>query len=133
MTIQWNKELETGISIIDEQHEKLFELINNIDKFKGEKESFTEALLALQTYVATHFNTEEEYMRCMDYPDYKKHKACHDEFSNKYYSTLKKIFNVKDATNSGEEFVVLLEDWIENHYKSEDVALAKFIKENTYN
>lgn len=133
MGISWNDNLKTGIYIIDEQHQKLFDLINNLDKFKGSKKDFTEVLLELQTYVATHFSTEEEYMRYLDYPDYEKHKACHDEFSNKYYSTLKKIFNEKNAINFGQEFVILLEDWITTHYTDEDVKMAAFIKNNLPN
>lgn len=86
MTIIFNDDLRTGISIIDDQHQQLFEFINKLDRFKDDKSSFMKTLIELQTYVKLHFKTEEDYMRYAHYPDYKEHKDCHDKFIKDYKS-----------------------------------------------
>lgn len=126
-----SEKLLTGIDIIDEQHQALFRLINNLDKFKESNESFRQALLELQTYVSNHFKTEEEYMRYMSYPEYLHHKSCHEKFVNEYKSLLTKLSQNIQPVHLGEEFIKFIEDWIQEHYANEDVKMAEYIKANS--
>lgn len=75
VTIVWNDNLKTGITVIDEQHQSLFELIGKLDLSKEEEESlFYEILVDFQRYISVHFKTEEEYMKYTEYPAYQDHK-----------------------------------------------------------
>lgn len=133
VAIIWDDNLKTGISIIDEQHQDLFALINNLDKFTDIKENFDEALIELQTYVSMHFKTEEEYMQYMGYPGYEYHKFCHDSFIDDYKSILKKVSEVDSITDLGPELAALIQDWQKDHYTTEDIKMATFIKNNSSN
>lgn len=126
-----SEKLLTGIDIIDEQHQALFRLINNLDKFTESNESFRKSLLELQTYVSNHFKTEEEYMRYMSYPDYTHHKDCHNKFINNYKSLLVKLSAADEPLDLGEDFIKFIEDWIQEHYTNEDVKMAEYINSRT--
>lgn len=126
--IQWSDNLKTGIAVIDEQHQQLFDMISNLDRFITSKDTFLVAIIALQTYVSTHFKTEEDYMKCVNYPDYENHKARHDKFVEDYKVLLKKRNTVNGFLDLGPEFVSFLENWVTEHYANEDVRMASFIK-----
>lgn len=128
--IIWDDNLKTGIAIIDEQHQLLFETINKLNKFKETKDNFHEVLFDLQAYVSVHFNTEETYMKCLNYPDYSNHKACHDKFVDDCTRILNKNETVNAFAGIAEELVVFVEDWIQNHYTNEDVKMASYISNN---
>lgn len=120
--------LITGIEVIDEQHQALFKLINNLDKFKESQESFHHVLLELQIYVSNHFKTEEEYMHYMSYPEFPQHKECHDKFIKDYKLLLKKLSAAEDPMYIATEFIHFIEDWIQDHYTNVDVKLAEYCK-----
>jgi len=130
MTIVWNDNLITGISVIDEQHQLLFSTINKLGKLTKNKVGFLEVLIELHTYVSVHFSTEEEYMVYARYPEYDGHKAAHDKFVSDYKAILKKAKDVNDITELGPDLVALVEAWIQKHYTDEDVKMAKFINES---
>jgi hemerythrin len=130
MTIVWSDELKTGISAIDEQHQQLFETINRLDDLKKDKESFLKILIELQTYVSEHFKTEEEYMSYVNYPDYKTHKLAHDEFTEKYKSTLLNFKGKNGILELAPTLIELVENWITTHYKNEDVKMAAFLNKS---
>lgn len=128
MVILNTENLITGIDIIDEQHQALFKLINNLDKFLESKEGFRQALLELQIYVANHFKTEEEYMRYMSYPELDYHQECHNKFIEDYKALLKKLSSASTSLNVASEFVKFIEDWIQEHYTTVDVKMAEYIQ-----
>ena len=127
MVIINTENLLTGIDIIDEQHQALFKLINNLDGIRDSKESFHRALLELQIYVSNHFKTEEEYMRYMSYPDFPAHKDCHDKFIEDYKLLLKKISFAINSLELASEFIEFVETWIKEHYTNVDVKMAEYI------
>lgn len=131
MALIWSDKLITGISVIDEQHQKLFEMINKLNRFVGNKNEFFEALIDLKTYTNEHFKTEEEYMKYTNYPDAETHKACHENFVADYMNILKKMNQVNDITDLGAELIAFIENWLEEHYTNEDVKLAEYLKRSS--
>ncbi len=127
MVILNTENLITGIDIIDEQHQALFKLINNLDEISKSKQNFHSALLELQIYVSNHFKTEEEYMRYMSYPDFSNHKDCHDKFIKDYKTLLKKLSSAENQLDLAMEFTEFVETWIQEHYTNVDVKMAEFI------
>lgn len=133
MPIEWNENLKTGILIIDQQHQSLFELINKLNEFKATKKGFYEILLELQTYASTHFSTEEEYMRYMKYPDFNHHKKCHENFVQDFKRLMKKVSTVENIIDLGPELIEFIESWIKQHYTDEDVKMAAYINKSRLN
>lgn len=128
MTLRWSDDLKTGIEIIDKQHLNIFDSIAKLDEFKTNNQVFYSILIDIINYAATHFSTEEEFMRNTGYPDFKHHKSCHDEFTSK----LKKMLNITSDSVSimdvAPHIVEFVGDWITQHYTNEDVKMAAFLK-----
>ena len=56
---EWPEELETGIALLDEQHQSFLRQVNRFYikfRFKQQKESAEEQLDFLQNYLLSHFN-----------------------------------------------------------------------------
>ena len=82
-------EFKTNIEIIDQQHEKLFEITNEAymlltNNFKLDKyDEILGILESLKDYTQFHFETEEKYMASINYKRLFSHKIEHDSFINK--------------------------------------------------
>jgi hemerythrin len=84
----WKEEYKLGVAMIDIQHKSLFDavdgLLNSI-LHKNEYEAKTECLdfiRFLKKYCVTHFATEENYQRSVNYVSLEAHKKQHQTFTN---------------------------------------------------
>ncbi len=114
--INWTESLSVKITSIDEQHKKLFDLINsfydNMNK-SSQKEKMLDIIKSLKDYTVFHFSTEEKYMKQINYPDFNYHKQEHDKF-------VAKVLNFEERYKSGKlllsvEVTNFIKDWICNH------------------
>lgn len=131
MAYAWTKELETGNSLIDQEHKQLFNAINGLLDAcsKGQGRNEIQATLDfLNQYTIKHFSDEEKIQLGSKYPDYTNHKKYHEGFK-KVVSDIAKDFNKDGAT------IVLVSkvnhsiaDWLINHIKKEDVKVAAHVK-----
>ena len=81
--VSWNKSFSVNNIEIDNQHKKLFELINKLHSSLKAGQGNTvlkPVLMELVEYVKVHFAHEEKLMKEKQYPDYDKHKQKHEEY-----------------------------------------------------
>ncbi len=87
--IKWKEEYSLGIEIIDEQHQKLFEIAGRAyeimkDQFSIDKYDDIIAIIdELKEYAVYHFQSEEAYMQGISYRKFLSHKVMHDDFVQK--------------------------------------------------
>lgn len=131
MSIQWTPDLATGANEIDDQHKELFVRIDNLleswkqGKARGEADKIIQFL---NDYVVFHFGNEERYMDKFGYSSTSAHKAQHEQFV-KTFGRLKERFMQQGANPELlEEANQLLVDWLKNHIRYSDKALALFLK-----
>jgi len=132
MTIVWNKELETGIKVIDEQHQFIIESLSSVETSTLEKNELFELLTRLQAYLSVHFDVEEDYMKDTDYPEYQKHKAIHDKVLEDCQDILTQNYSNNDASKVAYKLVGYMKNWFSEHYANEDVKMAEFLKQNDW-
>jgi hemerythrin len=80
--LEWSEEYRLGISQIDEQHKKLFDIVTqiaNLDALTSTKEELKAILGELSRYMNEHFNDEEVYMHRIGFPEYEYHRNLHRE------------------------------------------------------
>ena len=126
--IEWTNEYQTGVGVIDYQHKKLVELINDLFEV-GTKKEFTGDILnvifqELTNYTEYHFSTEEELMRQVSYTKYDDHLVMHSNFImalEKY----KKRFDKKEDIIA--ELCEFLKKWLLNHILKEDKEINYYI------
>lgn len=129
--VKWKADYEVGVKLIDEQHEKLFEIADRAyklltnDFILDKYDRITEILGELKEYTIFHFKSEEEYMLSVGYKKFLSHKVIHEDFIKSIDNIdLHEIdLNQDESVKKILEFVV---DWIDKHILDED----KFIVEN---
>lgn len=127
----FDKALETGVSLIDDQHRKLLEVANiYFVSFEHGHASRTapETLAFLEQFILYHFNAEEAYMVESGYPKYREHQADHSYLATqvKFHGVNMKEsdFSYETATN----FFNFFSGWITNHILKSDTHFAKYYR-----
>jgi hemerythrin-like metal-binding protein len=128
--ITWGKKLEVGIGIIDSQHRRLVDLINQLDKATEEgrgNEVVGETLKGLIDYTHTHFRTEEDLLKEHDYEDYDLHRREHRIFTDQ-------IEIYRDRLNAGSlrissNVMGYMRGWLLTHIGSSDRAYIRTLKD----
>ncbi len=127
----FTKDLETGNPVIDMQHRELIEVVNRLSaaclKAEGVGE-IPKTLSFLINYTNTHLADEEKLQLKSNYIGYEQHKQKHDNFKGTI--TLLYADHKKNPTNMAivGKITRTLGDWLINHIKKEDLAMAKHLK-----
>jgi hemerythrin len=138
--ISWNDHFDVGIAIMDEQHHKIVEVINELynsifslnmdaseeEKEKEKAEGIKKSLHAAVEYVKVHFSTEEAIMRKIDFPRYPEHKARHEDFARRVLLDVVR-FESGDK-RVGMQLIAFLRDWLLEHIAVADKDLALFAR-----
>lgn len=139
--IPWNKELETGIEILDEQHMNFFKMSNRFAiKYMANKktEAVMEELEFLEDYLMYHFQTEETFQIESNYPGYLDHQAEHKRliFQVKAMSVALKNADKSNREKVLQDFAEFVNDWVKKHILNLDLDFSLFYKssllENTH-
>jgi len=128
VALEWNESYSVFNKDIDEQHKKLFDLINQfysrID-LSSPKELIVNLVIGLKDYTIMHFNFEEQYMEKIKYSLFGEHKKKHEEFIAKVNELEKKLKSGRLLFSF--EITEFIKDWIKNHIMEFDkqYVLAK--------
>jgi hemerythrin len=129
--IDWTDALSVNVKIIDAEHKRLVAMINELHealvnrKGKSQQQKIVHDMV---DYAASHFTTEEKYMRQYSFPGFEGHKKEHELFTEK----------ALDLKERGEKtgFVLTLEilnflrDWLKNHILKTDKKYSQFFNEH---
>jgi len=131
MAIEWTEDLATGVKEIDDQHKELFNRINKLffacSEGRG-REEIIKTLEFLSDYVISHFGAEERFMTAYHYNGYAHHKSQHETFIREL-SSLKNKLEINGPTVDLVIYVnQFLTEWLINHIRKMDRALADFLK-----
>ena len=120
----------TGIDMVDKEHERLFEIIAEINDSLASKgdydrfDSIMEILDELKEYTITHFNHEEEYMKSINYDGLDEQIRLHKTFVERLSSV-----NVDyiDDNQKGylEDLIRFLLNWLSTHILIVDKKIPK--------
>jgi len=126
MLIEWTKEFEI-CEIIDAQHKKLFDIINNFfnEYLYAEKNSVQKAIEELEKYTHFHFETEEKLFKKYEYQLTNNHIKEHRDFEKEIKSFAKR-YKKKDSSLSN-NIIVFLKEWLVNHILITDMKFKNKI------
>lgn len=114
--------------MIDEQHKKLFLLVNDLHNYINngtDKDKIASALSSLIDYTGYHFQEEEDYMFNVSYPRFEQHKALHDNLKEQVQNF--KLEFAEGRANT-EEFLDFLYQWLTKHIMEQDKKIGKFME-----
>ena len=133
MTIQWSKFFETGIDVIDQQHQALVAIINQAAPLLATSGASTvaqaDALLdQLAAYAATHFKTEESLMLSHGVdPRYREqHCAAHASYVAQIADMRTSLY-ADTRTDITPLLLKYLTSWWTVHILDEDQRLAQHL------
>ncbi|MBU0690026.1 MAG: bacteriohemerythrin [Gammaproteobacteria bacterium] len=124
--LHWSNELDTGIEVIDKQHRRIVDLINELNTANegGDTTVINHVLGELVDYTLSHFSFEEELQEKANYPFYKAHKRVHEIFT-------KRVGEFQQRAAKGEnvapELLSMLKIWLVNHIKGDDADYVEAV------
>jgi hemerythrin len=114
--MEWKPEYSVKIASIDNEHKKLFAMVNDLhDAMRlGEGSGKApEVLTALVAYTKTHFANEEQYMQRAGYADFASHKAQHAQLTLQVYQIVTDLQDKKLALSL--KLLSFLKEWLTKH------------------
>ena len=126
--ITWTDNYIIDNALIDEQHQKLINLINNLHAafLEGKANNrLNEIVEDLVAYTKYHFQSEEEIFCKTEYLEKEKHKEQHRDF-------IEKIKEFKNKLTTGDsrlsfDIMLFLQKWLQNHILISDKEYKDFI------
>jgi hemerythrin len=130
---EWQPSYEIGVEVIDQQHQQLVDIINNLHKLlehsneQFSANAFDSLLQRLFDYTRYHFTTEEDLMAESGYPEDQlhKHKRQHQRFIAELNASQ---LDIDSLTRSDAEIIqAFLVNWLQNHILKVDTTLIPFL------
>ncbi|MDJ0654469.1 MAG: bacteriohemerythrin [Xanthomonadales bacterium] len=126
--LEWSAEFELGIDVIDAQHRRIVDYINElceVEDSAGDREVVSRVLHNLVDYTVSHFAFEEALLEEVDYATLAPHQRTHQSF-------IRRIDDLKSRFEQGEWVVAelggLLQTWLIDHIQSEDARYAPEVR-----
>ena len=125
----WTDDLNTGIEVIDGQHKRIVEYINQLHdaRLKHDKAAIGEVIEATVDYTLSHFGFEETLMEDAGYEFVRPHKKVHELF-------VKRVADFQLRFRAGEdiseELHNLLARWLFSHIRNDDAGYVSAVKSN---
>ena len=123
MTAAWNDAYKIGHEQIDEQHQRLFELVAALAEADG-LPALRKALMQLYKYTREHFELEESLMRELNYPAASFHMAAHDQLLTRLNAISLEAGEGNVDRSAIERLIV---EWALRHIPNEDAQLGAYI------
>lgn len=128
--LEWSRDLESGIQVIDDQHKRIVAFINELNDAleTGNAEETNHVMEGLLNYTVTHFEFEEYLQEKAGYPFLRAHRRIHEIF-------MKKVASIRERGTLGEniapELLKLLKGWLASHIKGEDRDYVESVRKIT--
>jgi len=129
--LEWDASFATGVSTFDQQHRKLFDMVNELAdamQQKKSKEAIGRVLNGLAEYTVNHFADEERSFAQSRYPEEKEHKAMHKKLVDQVVELIGK-FNAGETLLT-QDVINFLQDWLINHIKGTDKKYGPHLNKN---
>ncbi|MCW8836239.1 MAG: bacteriohemerythrin [Rhodospirillales bacterium] len=126
---EWNDSLSVGVSLVDEDHKLLIDLVNQMHDSIGDPEeraTLGTVLATLIEYTKFHFAREEGVMEACGYPMLDKHREEHAKLTQQV-DDLEKKYKTGDA-HVGDEVMDFLKRWLTEHIMKSDTAFVPAVK-----
>ena len=122
--IEWRKELCTGVSGVDYEHQQLIKEINAIYTLiddQADKEDIIDSLGDIYGNISAHFALEEQMMEKHNYDQYKEHQADHERLLDDIRDITEEFENATELNQT--KFKQKLNDWFLHHFGTFDSRL----------
>ena len=126
--LEWSPEFEIGIPVIDGQHRRIVDYINQLVEAiqTSDQQVVSNVIHHLIDYTCSHFAFEEALLEEVSYALLIPHQKTHVSFT-------RRIHEMKDRFEAGQdvaqELALLLRGWLIDHIKCDDASYADLVKQ----
>lgn len=126
--LDWSEDLVTGIEVIDGQHRRIVDMINQLHLVQqgAEPQKVGQVIDELVDYTISHFAFEEAMLEEAGYVFTKAHKRVHEVFIKRVHEYRARFIQGEDIT---EELKGLLGRWLFGHIRNEDKNYVTAVSE----
>ncbi|MEA3384768.1 MAG: hemerythrin domain-containing protein [Campylobacterota bacterium] len=125
----WQAKYITGVDFIDEEHQKIFELLDEAfmevdDEHREEK--IKSVLTHLYNFMKEYFKKEEKYLKEINFPEFDHHQKLHREFTKACNELL---IHINDTNNKlfEKELAQFIDEHLVDHMMNEDKKISDFV------
>lgn len=130
----WKELYSAGNQSVDEQHKKLFEMINNFEttiRNKTAAISMPQTMQFLNVYIKLHFEFEEKCMEEVQCSAAEKNKKEHEEFLATYQIMAQRL-NIEGYSDAlANELLNVAQAWLVEHICGVDVQMKYLYQRKT--
>ena len=126
--IEWQPGFSVGVKLIDEQHQLLVNMINDLyaAMHTGEERVVLQKMInRLAVYAAVHFAREEHYFNLFAYPHSEAHIRAHDDLEDQVYQFEEDFKAGRQELSM--EVMSFLSDWLVEHITKSDRQFGPFL------
>lgn len=125
----WLNRYNLGVDIIDNEHKKLFRILNKLFAYGEDEEKSQwvcqEGIKYFKDHAIKHFADEEAYMESINYAGLPTHQRIHDDFRDKTLPLLQKeLEDTKYSEAAVSHFLGVCIGWLLGHTLTEDQAIT---------
>ena len=131
MRFIWDPKYSVNIKSIDTQHQRFFEIINEIydlvRKVYFTREELLKVIEELEKYAEIHLSYEEKYFKEFNYPDAKTHTNAHNILRQKvkeYLSDIQKTDSKLEVLAA--DIAEFTKNWLSEHILDQDHKYIQF-------
>ncbi len=131
---QWKDKYTVNITVIDEQHKKFLNIINELKLIINSnscEEKVSEIFFKLAYLIDHYFIKEEIYFNDLKYPNFEQHKAAHNQFVERIIQFQKDVENNKPKLCL--EIYQYLEKWFDEHILKYDKEAVEYLRKSGVN
>lgn len=130
--VEWSNKYATGIPVIDEQHQRIFQYLDEIDQAIAlkSKNAVQDVVIGLLEYSVTHNAFEEELMQASGYPQLHDHQGVHDAFRRRAEDYVRRISSGDNPVHLARQIRNDINLWISGHILHEDMRYVPYMKES---
>ncbi|MCI8439665.1 MAG: response regulator [Oscillospiraceae bacterium] len=127
---EWKEEYNIGVDIIDQEHQRLFRIINRLFAARegDERESqwaCQEGIKYFQGHAIKHFVEEESYMLSIGYKGFDRHRSIHKGFRENTLPALEQeLVRTGYSPEAMDHFLGVCTGWLVGHTLLEDRAIV---------
>jgi len=118
--LRWNKNYTVGLRVIDEQHKRLFVIINDLIVAFNEQQDrqvYEKIFVELIAFTKYHFLTEKKFIKT--HPQYNEHVSLHENFFEEV-SEFIESFHIGEEERIPEMLEFLI-NWVDDHVLNVDM------------
>ncbi len=125
----WDSSLSVGIDVIDGQHKRIVDYINELHDANGTKDRqrVSDVIQGLMDYTVTHFTFEEQLMEKACYPISDSHKMVHQSFVERINDYSRQH---DEGVDVARKLISELRIWLTNHIKNDDMDYAPYVRKS---